>query len=177
MPPPPTQPALVMLPPPPPRFVGLPPPPPPQRSVSTSPPTPVRYFGRDLAPVRRPPTFASHVFRPPPPYRAVAPPQHQAGLLHTSPPGPTSVGTAVTIQPQQDVRRRVVLPADTPAITSSNHKYNKNHQHETTVGACDGGCDAQRQCGTATTDRPVRNVEQTIRGCGSTYDNSNNSIN
>ena len=48
-------------------------------------------------------------------------------LLHTSSPARTSVGTvAVMIRPQQDVRRRVVLP---PAITSPNHKYNKNNQH------------------------------------------------
>ena len=84
----------------------------------------------DLPPVRRPPTFAPHILGPPLPYRAVAPPQHQAALLHTSPPAPTSVGTAAVMIPtQQDVRRRVVLPADTPAITSPNHKYNKNNHH------------------------------------------------
>ena len=70
------------------------------------------------------------MYEPPPPYRAVEPPQHQAALLHTTPPAPTSVDTTVVAIPtQQDVSRRVVLPTDTPTITSPNHKYNKNNHH------------------------------------------------
>ena len=70
------------------------------------------------------------MYEPPPPYRAVEPPQDQAALLHTTPPAPTSVDTTVVAIPtQQDVSRRVVLPTDTPTITSPNHKYNKNNHH------------------------------------------------
>ena len=117
-------------------FVGLPPLPQPSgitRSLGASPPPPVRYFGRGLGLVQRTPTFAPHIFGPPPTYCAVAPPlQQQAALLHASPPAPTSVGAAVTIRPNTDVRRRVMLLADTPTITSPNlpqHRYNKHNPH------------------------------------------------